>query len=93
MTGLGIRFRGLSEIRDLAADSMWTAELGYTKGRSQLKMLADREKSVDDSIAMLQDTLNALASGNSKDKGVLQYVSRWNEFSIENARQYWKLLV
>lgn len=72
---------------------MWTAELGYTKGRSQLKMLADREKSVDDSIAMLQDTLNALASGNSKDKGVLQYVSRWNEFSIENARQYWKLLV
>lgn len=74
-----------------------TTEEDYSRAakswRSQLKMLADREKSVDDSIAMLQDTLNALASGNSKDKGVLQYVSRWNEFSIENARQYWKLLV
>lgn len=60
---------------------------------SQLKTLVDGEKSVDDSIAAMQDTLNALASGNSKNQGVLQFVSRWNKFTIENARQYWKLLV
>lgn len=60
--------------------------------RSSLKLLADGENSVDDSIAVMQDTLNALASGNSKNQGVLQYVSRWNKFTIENARQYWKLL-
>lgn len=61
--------------------------------RSSLKTLAGGEKSVDDSITAMQDTLNALASGNSKNQGVLQYVSRWNKFTIENARQYWKLLV
>lgn len=55
-------------------------------------MLADGENSVDDSIAAMQDTLNTLASGNSKNQGVLQYVSRWNKFTIENARQYWNLL-
>lgn len=61
--------------------------------REHLKMLVSGEKSVDDSITMMQDTLNALASGNSKDKSLLQYVNRWNSFSIENARQYWNLLL
>ena len=61
--------------------------------REQFKMLVSGEKSVDDAIAMMQDTLNALASGNSKDKSLLQYVSRWNSFSIENARIYWNLLL
>lgn len=61
--------------------------------RKQFKMLLSGEKSVDDSITMMQDTLNALASGNSKSKDLLQYVSQWNSFSIENARQYWNLLV
>ncbi len=60
--------------------------------RKQFKMLVDGEKSVDDSITMMQDTLNALASGNSKNQGILQYVSQWNSFSIENARHYWNLL-
>ena len=61
--------------------------------REQFKMLVNSEKSVDDSITMMQDTLNALASGNSKDQSLLQYVSRWNTSSIENARQYWNLLI
>ncbi len=61
--------------------------------REHLKMLVSGEKSVDDSITMMQDTLNALASGNSKNKSLLQYVSRWNSFSIENARNYWNLLL
>lgn len=61
--------------------------------RKHLKMLVSDEKSVDDSITMMQDTLNALASGNSKNQSLLQYVSRWNSFSIENARQYWNLLI
>lgn len=41
----------------------------------------------------MQETLNALASGNSKNQSLLQYVSQWNSFSIENARHYWNLLV
>ncbi|MCM1263229.1 MAG: hypothetical protein NC313_10960 [Butyrivibrio sp.] len=61
--------------------------------REQLKMLASGEKSVDDSITMMQDALNALASGNSKNQSLLQYVSKWNSFSLENARQYWSLLI
>lgn len=61
--------------------------------REHFKMLVSGEKSVDDSISMMQDTLNALASGNSKDKNLLKYVSQWNSFSIENARQYWNLLI
>lgn len=60
--------------------------------REHFKLLVSGEKSVDDSITMMQDTLNALASGNSQNKSLLQYVSRWNSFSIENARQYWNLL-
>lgn len=47
----------------------------------------------EDSITMMQDTLNALASGNSKNPGLIQYVSQWNSFSIENARHYWGLLI
>ncbi|MCM1261724.1 MAG: hypothetical protein NC313_03310 [Butyrivibrio sp.] len=61
--------------------------------RKHFKMLLSGEKSVDDSITMMQDTLNALASGNSKNQSLLQYVSRWNSFSIENARNYWNLLL
>lgn len=61
--------------------------------RKHLKMLVSGEKSVDDSITMMQDTLNALASGNSKNQSLLQYVSRWNSFAVENARQYWNLLI
>lgn len=61
--------------------------------QEQLKMLVNGEKSVDDSIIMMQDTLNALASGNSKNHGLLEYVNQWNSFSIENARHYWNLLI
>ncbi|MCM1049565.1 MAG: hypothetical protein NC433_14205 [Clostridiales bacterium] len=61
--------------------------------KEQLKMLVNGEKSIDDSIAMMQDTLNALASGNSKNQSLLQYVNKWNSFSLENARQYWSLLI
>lgn len=60
--------------------------------KKQFQMLVNGEKSVDDSVTMMQDTLNALASGNSKNQELLQYVSRWNSFSIENARHYWSLL-
>ncbi|MCM1211684.1 MAG: hypothetical protein NC318_08780 [Blautia sp.] len=79
----------LGKVKTTEADNIHAAE----SWRTQLQKLASGEKSVDDSIAMMQDTLNALASGNSKDRGVLAYVSRWNAFSIENARQYWKLLM
>lgn len=61
--------------------------------REQFKMLVNGEKSVDDSITMMLDTLNALASGKSKNQSLLQYVSRWNLSSIENARNYWNLLL
>ncbi len=61
--------------------------------QTYFKMLVSGEKSVDDSITMMQDTLNALASGNSKNQGLIQYVSQWNSFSIENARHYWGLLI
>lgn len=79
----------LGKVKTTEADYNHAAE----SWRLSLKKLVDGEKSVDDSIGMMQDTLNALASGNSKNQGVLQYVSRWNKFTVENARQYWKLLV
>ncbi len=61
--------------------------------KKHFKMLLSGEKSLDDSITMMQDTLNALAAGNSKNQSLLQYVGRWNSFSIENARNYWNLLL
>lgn len=61
--------------------------------KSQFKMLVRGEKSLEDVFAMMQDTLNALASGNSKNQDVLQYVSQWNASSIENTREYWSMLV
>lgn len=79
------------------AGKVKTEESDFTQAaeswRTYFKKLVSGEKSVDDSITMMQDTLNALASGNSKNPGLIQYVSQWNSFSIENARHYWGLLI
>lgn len=61
--------------------------------QKQLRMLVSGVRSVNDSMQMMRNTLNALASGNSKDQGVLQYVDRRGSYSIENARQYWGMLL
>lgn len=61
--------------------------------QKQLRMLMCGARSVNDSMLMMRNTLNALASGNSKDQGVIQYVDRRGTYSIENARQYWGMLL
>ncbi len=79
------------------AGKVKTEEADFTQAakswKTYFKKLVSGEKSVEDSITMMQDTLNALASGNSKNPGLIQYVSQWNSFSIENARHYWGLLI
>lgn len=55
--------------------------------------LRDGSYSVDEAMNRMRDTLLQYASGNSENKGFLQYMQDWNEFAIKNARSYWSLLM
>lgn len=61
--------------------------------RKCLRALADRKGETGEMMGRMSDILKRLASGNSENKQLLNYVEQWNSLSIENARKYWAVLV
>ena len=61
--------------------------------RKCLKALADGKGEVGEMMGRMSDILKMLASGNSENKQLLNYVEQWNSPAIENARKYWSVLV